>query len=674
VVAAIEYAGGWEGGGGPLLRARRTAACTRAVLGIAGIALLAAHPALLGHPALGVAGFATITASALIQLSVPRVSWLRIEESLAGAAAVLIVGLQDQRVTILSVLWLAAVASGVVARGGRVHWIGRTIVLSALALPIVLEGRLSAEHAALCLATIGLLLSCGRLTRELGRLLRQARYDADHDELTGTLSRAAFRSALERATASARESSPVCLLLLDLDGFGVVNKALGHAAGDALLAAAGERMLAVASEPRPGLTHASNPARSLRARLTRLVRHDPSPPASAAARPVGRLGGDEFAVMTTVEDSITLAAALLAALAQCSDETRRVSACIGVAQAPRDGTDLDALLRAGDIALRVAKRSAMGGQVSFYAGGPLSGQGAHSARSSLTRLIAGEGLSMAVQPIVDLRSGSVHAYEALARFGQGGTDSPLHWFSLAEEFGERDALERACLRAALELLAVRPEGTRVAVNLSAPVLLDGRTLGMLERPGDLSGLIIEVTEEALVQSEAQLHTTIAPLRARGARLAVDDMGAGYSGLRQITTVQPSYLKLDRSLVSGIDGDGDRAALVSALVGYAEHVGSLLVAEGIENHAELRTLLELGVPLAQGFFLGRPAVPWPHLELGEAKGLPVEVLAGASAAATPAPTTAPAGHTPGDTQQDASGALAAVRAPAGRAPAGVGTPM
>ncbi len=605
-MAAIEYAGGRDS---YLLRARRTAACTRAVLGVTGIVLLAGRPALLAHPALGAAGFATITVSALIQLTAPRISWLRIEESLAGVAAVLIVGVEDQRVTILSVLWLAAVASGVVARGGRVHWIGRTVVLSALALPIVREGRLSADHAALCVATIGLLLSCGRLTRELGRLLRQARYDADHDELTGTLSRAAFRAALERAVASARESAPVCLLLLDLDGFGVVNKALGHAAGDALLAAAGERMLAVAGPERH----------------------------------VGRLGGDEFAVIATVEDSTALAAGLLEALAQCSDETRRVSACIGVAQTPRDGSDVDALLRAGDIALRVAKRSGVGGQISFYAGGPLSGQGAHSARSALTRLIGGEGLSMAVQPIVDLRSGAVHAYEALARFGQGGTDSPLHWFSLAEEFGERDALERACLCAALELLAVRPRGTRVAVNLSAPVLLDGRTLRMLERPGDLSGLIIEVTEEALVQSEAQLHTTIAPLRARGARLAVDDMGAGYSGLRQITTVQPSYLKLDRSLVSGIDRDGDRAALVSALVGYAEHVGSLLVAEGIENRAELRTLLELGVPLAQGFYLGRPAVPWPRLELGEAKGLPGQAL---------------------------ESAPAAVRAPAGRSPAGV----
>jgi diguanylate cyclase (GGDEF)-like protein len=566
-----------------LLRARRTAATARASIGVTGIALILSAPPPSTHAAPALGGFALIAASAFVQLGAPRLSWLKGEESIAGFVALLIVGLGGERVTVLSVLWLAALASGVVARGGRVHWIGRTLVLGALVLPIVIAGRVGLDHLALCVASIGLLLSCGRLTRELGHLLGQARHDADHDDLTGTLSRAAFRGALEAATGRAGERSPASLLLFDLDGFGVVNKALGHAAGDALLASVGERLRATAG---PACT-------------------------------VGRLGGDEFAVIApaSVPDPAALAGELLAALAQCGEEARRISACVGIAQAPRDGNDAEALLRASDIALRVAKRSATGGQVSLYEGEPLSGRGARNARSALTRLIDGDGLSMAMQPIVDLRDGSIHAYEALARFGQGGTESPLHWLSLAEEFGERDALERSCLRAALKLLGQRPAGTRMSVNLSAPVLLDQRTLDILADHDDLSGLIIEVTEEALVQSEAQLHATIAPLRQRGVRLAVDDMGAGYSGLRQITTVQPSYLKLDRSLVSGIDGSDDRAALVSALVGYAEHVGSLLVAEGIENVSELKTLLDLGVPLAQGFYLGRPAPPWPRLARG-----------------------------------------------------------
>lgn len=585
-----------------VLRARRTAACTRAVLGTAGVALALSEPHLAPHPRLAAVGFATIAACATVQLIAPNLSWLLIEELLAGIAAILIIGLSDQRVTVLSVLWLAAVASGVMARAGHIHWIGRALVISALALPMLRFGHLSAEAAALTAAAAGLLATSRLLTRELNHLLQRARWDADHDDLTGLLSRAAFRAALEEATAAAAPQSPVSLLLLDLDGFGVVNKSLGHAAGDALLASFSAHLRSCAQD----------------------------------VGTVGRLGGDEFAAILPGADARAFAGRLLEQLPHDGERFRGVSASVGVAQAPRDGTDAEALLRAGDIALRVAKRSGNGGQISTYVGQSLSGRGEQSARAALNRLISGEGLSMAVQPIVDLRSGAIHAYEALAR--PGGAGGPLQWFSLADEFGERDALERACLSAALELFAERPRGMRLSVNLSAPVLLDSRTLEILERAGDLEGLIIEVTEDALVQSDAQLRSAMAPLRARGARLAVDDVGAGYSGLRQLTTVHPSYLKLDRSLVSGIDSDSERAALVSALVGYAERVGSLLVAEGIETEAELRTLRELGAPLAQGFYLGRPGAPWPAVANGTP---PSSRAAGRSAGSRAAASLQPA---------------------------------
>jgi len=98
-------------------------------------------------------------------------------------------------------------------------------------------------------------------------------------------------------------------------------------------------------------------------------------------------------------------------------------------------------------------------------------------------------------------------------------------------------------------------------------------------------------------------------------MAVDDMGAGYSGLGQIMALHPRYLKLDRSLIKGIDVDRERAALVGALTEYARRVDSLLVAEGMESAAELRTLIELGVPLAQGYYLARPARPWPLVAPG-----------------------------------------------------------
>jgi diguanylate cyclase (GGDEF)-like protein len=558
-------------------RARRTAAWTRAAIGAAGIGLIATRPGLLPHPAFGLAGFATIWLTAVAHLFSRRRSWLRGEESLAAAAAVLIIGLGNQHVDVLSILWLAAVASGVMARGGRVHWIGRTVVLLALALPVIREGRLSDEHAGLIVATVGLLLTIGRLTVELNSLLRRARWDADHDGLTGLLSRTAFRSKLERACVSASAEQPLSLLLFDLDGFGAVNKTAGHAAGDRLLREFAELLQAHQGQ-------------------------------SAIA---GRLGGDEFAVLLHGEGGLELAGRLRAALPQGDADGRRISASGGVAHAPRDGGDADALLRAADIALRVAKQAPGGGHVCEYAGASLGGEQL-GARAALRRIIDGDGLTMVVQPIVDLRSGLIHAYEALARFGADGSESPLQWFALADELGEREALERACLREALELFCRRPRNVRLSVNLSAPVLSDRETLRMLERTRDLDGLIVEVTEEALVHNVAQLDAVLAPLRERGVQMAVDDMGAGYSGLSQIMAVHPRYLKLDRSLVAGIDTDHERSALVAALAGYAERVGSLLVAEGMETEAELLTLIELGVPLAQGFYLCRPGRPWPGL--------------------------------------------------------------
>jgi EAL domain-containing protein (putative c-di-GMP-specific phosphodiesterase class I) len=428
--------------------------------------LLAASPGLLPTPALGFAGFTMIALTSLVQLAAPRMSWLSVEESLSGISAVLIVGMGSQRVTALSILWLTAIACGVLARGGRLHWFGRAIVLGGLLLPPARYGALDAEYAALCLAAGGLLLTSGRLTRELNELLNSARRQAD------------------------------------------------------------------------------------------------------------------------------------------SAET---------------------LLLAGDIAARMAER----GPAARIADPPTGGHTARaeiaSAHTALARLIEGDGVSMVVQPIVEAGSGAVHAYEALARFSAPGIDGgPLHWLALADELGTRSALERTCLGKALELFARRPPGTSLSVNLSAPVLMEPLTQSMLleaaeRQPDGLSALIVEITEETLVRGERELLDGFAPLRERGARLAVDDMGAGYSGLRQITTVLPRYLKLDRTLVSGIDRDGERAALVGALAGYSRQVDCLLVAEGVETEAELATVRALGAPYVQGFLVSRPAPPWPLQAASRTRG-------------------------------------------------------
>ncbi|MEA2478509.1 MAG: hypothetical protein QOJ07_431 [Thermoleophilaceae bacterium] len=560
-----------------VLRARRTAAIARAVLATVGVVVLAIMPSLAAHPGLSRAGFAFIILTSTVQLAAPLLRWLVIEESVAGLAGILIVGFGDLRVNILSLLWLSAVASGVLARGGRVHWIGRAVLLSSLALPIAINRGATWEHVALCIAAIGLLLTCGRLTRELNHLLTQARYDADHDGLTGALSRSAFRSSL---TDLGGAGDGRALLLIDLDAFGQINKVRGHAAGDALLVATVDALRDVVG----------------------------------ADAPIGRLGGDEFAVIAPSGDPAELARRVREALSLPPVE---LAASVGIALAPDHGREAEGLLRAADVALRVAKR---GGKepISVYAGESFGEDGPNGARGALARLVAGEGIAMVVQPIVDWRTGKVHACEALARFQMAGTQSPLHWFALADEFGMRDELELACLRAALAILDDRPAGTRLSVNLSGPVLVDPRAQELMAAQPDVSGLIVEITEEALVEGDAGLQAAIGPLLERGASFAIDDMGSGYSGLRQITALHPTYLKLDRSLVRDIHTDPDRAALIGALVGYAQHTGGLLVAEGVEVVEELDTVAALGVPLIQGYYFGRPAPPWPEtdLRLGE----------------------------------------------------------
>lgn len=562
-----------------VLRARRTAAAARATVGMVGFVLTATWPSLHPHPALAAAGFALIIVTAVMQLLSPAEGHLFVEEAIASIAAVPIIALGDQHVTILQLLWLCGVAGGVMARGGRVHWLGRATLAGCIALPVARAGGLEPGYAGLCVGVLALLVTCGRLTRELNHLLHQARHDADHDGLTGALSRAAFRTALDGAI-EARGS--VGLVVLDLDDFGHVNKAQGHAAGDRLLATAVTRMRAVVG----------------------------------ADCPIGRLGGDEFAVACGQADPGALARRLLDAVAMGPDA---IAGSIGVASGPDDGRDADALLRACDVALRVAKRRGKS-QLVIYDGESLSDEGTRGARGALRRLVAGDGLEMVLQPIVDTSTGEVHAYEALARFHTRGTDSPLHWFALADEFDMRPELEIACLDAALRMLERCPAGARLSVNVSGGLLLDPRVQALIAAVDDVSALIIEVTEGSLVREDAGVLAAMEPLLKRGVMLAVDDMGAGYSGLGQVTALRPGYLKLDRLLVQGIDDSPTRAALVEALLGYATRTGGQLVAEGVERREELETLSELGVTLVQGFYTGRPGPPpWGRDEPADPTG-------------------------------------------------------
>jgi hypothetical protein len=131
-------------------------------------------------------------------------------------------------------------------------------------------------------------------------------------------------------------------------------------------------------------------------------------------------------------------------------------------------------------------------------------------------------------------------------------------------------------------------------------------------PADLTDFVIEITENERVDDHDQLAARLGPLRQRGARIAVDDAGAGYSGLQQVMQIQPDIIKLDRSLVANVDSDPAKAALIDSFVRFARRTGAIVCAEGIETPEELKVLADLDVTLGQGFGLARPAAPWAQV--------------------------------------------------------------
>ena len=128
-------------------------------------------------------------------------------------------------------------------------------------------------------------------------------------------------------------------------------------------------------------------------------------------------------------------------------------------------------------------------------------------------------------------------------------------------------------------------------------------------PDDLSDIVIELTEDEVFSSDISLDATLSQLRDRGARIAVDDAGAGYAGLQQVVRIAPEILKIDRSLITGIDVDASKMALVEALARFASTTGAAVCGEGIETAAELRMLARADATYAQGYALGRPGPPW-----------------------------------------------------------------
>jgi EAL domain-containing protein (putative c-di-GMP-specific phosphodiesterase class I) len=231
-------------------------------------------------------------------------------------------------------------------------------------------------------------------------------------------------------------------------------------------------------------------------------------------------------------------------------------------------------------------------------------------RNEVLRLLRDENAIVPVfQPIVDLRSGAVAGYEALARFpGDRDARPPNIWFAQAHRCGLGAQLEARAVEAAVARRLEAPAGY-LAVNLS-PAALRADEL-RLQLPDDLSSILVEITEHELVADGARLRATLDDLRARGARVAVDDAGAGYAGLRQLMLLRPDLIKLDRALIEDVSVDEAKQALVECFVRFAERTDAAVCAEGIESLDDLLALARLGVSYGQGYAIARPGLDWPQ---------------------------------------------------------------
>ena len=213
-------------------------------------------------------------------------------------------------------------------------------------------------------------------------------------------------------------------------------------------------------------------------------------------------------------------------------------------------------------------------------------------------------IDIALQPIVDVTTGTLTGAEALARFRDGR--GPDAWFAHARETGQGLELDRLAFTTALKTLSSLPPHAYLSINATPELVTDPQWQCLLAS-GDhpLDRLVVEITEHVEIGRYDEIRSALLPLRERGLRLAVDDTGAGYASFSHVLDLRPDIIKIDRSLISHIETDPARRSLVTALVILAFDLNATLTAEGIETASELAAVATLGVDNAQGYLLARP---------------------------------------------------------------------
>jgi diguanylate cyclase (GGDEF)-like protein len=420
------------------------------------------------------------------------------------------------------------------------------------------------------------------------------RYLAHYDALTSLPNRASFYERMETILGHLRRAESIAVYSLDLDRFKNVNDTLGHPIGDLLLQAAAERMRSC-------------------------VRGEDI---------VARLGGDEFAVVQLPSNQVTDVTSLATRLIEVvgapydlNDHQVVVGVSVGIAVAPADGKQPDALMKNADLALYRAKADGGGIYRFFEADMDARMQARRLLELDLRKAIVNKEFELYYQPIIDVGTGQITSCEALVRWHhpERGMLAPLEFIPLAEETGIIVPLGDWVLRNACAEAMRWPKHVTIAVNLS-PAQFKSRNLvqtiadALADSGLPAERLELEITELVLLQESEGAFAVLHQLRDLGIRIAMDDFGTGYSSLGYLRSFPFDKIKIDQSFIRDLPTKKDSVAIVRAVVGLSSSLGMTTTAEGVETKEQLTSLTAEGCNEFQGFLFSqpRPAAEMEHI--------------------------------------------------------------
>lgn len=417
-----------------------------------------------------------------------------------------------------------------------------------------------------------------------------------HDVLTDLPNRRLLVERIKKALTAAKRGRDVAVMLIDIDDFKSINDTLGHVAGDELLRVVARRLVGCVRE----------------------------------ADTVARLGGDEFALLFSGNDQLsstdagTVAQRILEEIRkpiEIDGKPVRIGMSIGIARPPADGTTVDEILKAADVALYKAKRTGRGRFAFFDAAEDAMACSARRLESELRRAVEEKEFRVVYQPITSGGTGEIAALEALIRWHHPelGLISPAEFIPLAERNGLISEIGDWVLEEACRDAARLPSDIRISVNLSRVQVCDphfvSRVSETLARTGlPAARLEFEVTETAVIQDEENARKVLQELQALGITAAIDDFGVGQSALSCLKSLPIGRIKIDRSFISDLASDHKARSVFVAVVSLAKSLGIKTTAEGIETEHQRIIAALAGCDHLQGYLLGRP-MSFDELGLG-----------------------------------------------------------